>query len=62
MPDKNQTEGICCFCGFDCNPMSQSCGSCMRGISGAAIGLPVPSYLKKIVYVKNKIKKQDKKN
>lgn len=42
--------GTCCFCGFECNPLSQSCVSCARGISGAAIGLPVPDHLKKIVY------------
>ena len=21
----------CCFCGEECNPMSQSCGKCARG-------------------------------
>lgn len=51
---ENKTEffdvGTCCFCGFECNPLSQSCGSCTRGISGAAIGLPVPDHLKKFVY------------
>lgn len=51
---ENKTEfsdiGTCCFCGFECNPLSQSCGSCARGISGAAIGLPVPDHLKKFVY------------
>lgn len=25
-----QEEGICCFCGFECNIMSQSCGRCAR--------------------------------
>lgn len=25
-----QQEGICCFCGFECNIMSQSCGRCAR--------------------------------
>ena len=24
------TEGICCFCGNECNPLSQSCGKCAR--------------------------------
>jgi hypothetical protein len=24
-------RGICCFCNEDCNPLSQACGSCMRG-------------------------------
>ncbi len=23
---KNWREGICCFCGDECNPMSQACG------------------------------------
>ena len=23
-------EGICCFCGNECNEMSQSCGKCAR--------------------------------
>lgn len=22
--------GICCFCQEDCNPLSQSCGQCLR--------------------------------
>lgn len=22
--------GTCCYCGFECNPNSQACGSCMR--------------------------------
>jgi len=49
--NENEMEiGECCFCGGDCNPMSQSCGMCSRGISGAAIGIPVPEYLKKYVY------------
>jgi len=26
-------NGICCFCGNDCNPLSQSCGSCTRSLS-----------------------------
>jgi hypothetical protein len=37
--------GTCCFCGDECNQMSQSCGSCARGLSGIAIGLPVPEHL-----------------
>jgi hypothetical protein len=41
--------GKCCFCGDDCNPMSQSCGSCARGMSGAVLGLPVPEYLKQFL-------------
>jgi hypothetical protein len=39
-------EGICCYCGYECNPFSQSCGTCSRGLSGVAIGIPVPEYLK----------------
>ena len=26
-------NGICCFCNNDCNPLSQSCGSCARSLS-----------------------------
>jgi hypothetical protein len=25
--------GTCCFCGYDCNPCSQACGSCIRKLS-----------------------------
>jgi len=25
--------GKCCFCGDDCNPLSQSCGRCARVVS-----------------------------
>lgn len=52
---ENKTEllgvGTCCFCGFECNPLSQSCSSCSRSISGAAIGIPVPHHLKRFVYI-----------
>lgn len=52
-PDTNvdplDLPGICCFCGYECNPLSQSCGSCARCISGAAFGIPVPEYLKKFI-------------
>ena len=41
--------GKCCFCGDECNSLSQSCGSCSRGISGAVFGLPVPEHLKKFL-------------
>ena len=49
-------KGICCFCANVCNPLSQSCGYCSRGISEAAIGLPVPIHLRKY------IKKTDENN
>tara|TARA_Y100000389_G_scaffold118881_1_gene116059 strand:- start:708 stop:1130 length:423 start_codon:yes stop_codon:yes gene_type:complete len=45
--DENMEIGECCFCGGECNPMSQSCGSCSRGIAGAGIGIPAPDHLKK---------------
>jgi hypothetical protein len=32
-------SGICCFCGFACNPLSQSCGTCVRNINGHYMGL-----------------------
>lgn len=41
--------GKCCFCEGDCNPQSQSCGLCTRGLSGVAIGLPVPNHLQKFL-------------
>ena len=60
---KNQRDklniGICCFCGFECNPLSQSCGSCARGISGVALGIPIPPYMKDFVY--NHYQNSDKK-
>ena len=28
--EESQVWGTCCFCGDDCNPHSQACGSCMR--------------------------------
>ena len=49
MYSDNQTEveiGICCFCGYDCNIHSQSCGSCSRSLSGYSIGINnLPNYL-----------------
>jgi hypothetical protein len=45
--DPVELPGICCFCGYECNPLSQSCGSCSRRLSGAVFGQPVPEYLKK---------------
>lgn len=48
-PQEDMGIGKCCFCGDDCNPMSQSCGSCARGMSGAVLGLPVPEYLKQFL-------------
>lgn len=42
--------GTCCFCNGDCNPLSQSCGRCARGLSGGALGLPVPDDLKKYIH------------
>lgn len=42
--------GVCCFCSGECNPLSQSCGSCSRGLSGAALGLPVPDHLQQFLH------------
>lgn len=41
--------GTCCFCQGECNPMSQSCGRCSRGLSGSALGLPVPEHLRQFL-------------
>lgn len=30
--------GTCCFCGQECNWMSQSCGRCARKVTGALLG------------------------
>jgi hypothetical protein len=40
--------GVCCFCGFECNPLSQSCGTCARNINGYQLGLSltIPKYIK----------------
>ena len=55
--DLLELPGKCCFCGDECNPLSQSCGSCSRGISGAVFGLPVPEHLKKNIGIVDNIKK-----
>lgn len=51
--------GVCCFCGFECNPLSQSCGLCARSISGIALGIPIPPYMRDFVY--NQYHNSDKK-
>jgi len=30
---ENFQEGLCCFCGEECNPCSQACGRCARALS-----------------------------
>ena len=30
---KNWKASMCCFCGDECNELSQSCGRCARNIS-----------------------------
>lgn len=38
--------GICCFCGQECNPYSQTCGRCARALTGFSLGWnPPPSCL-----------------
>lgn len=38
--------GICCFCNGECNPCSQSCGRCMRALTGFSLGWnPLPDHL-----------------
>ena len=54
MTDKELEPGTCCFCDGECNPLSQSCGLCARGLSGAALGLPVPRHLRKFIYEEKK--------
>ena len=31
-------DNKCCICGFECNPSSQSCGSCAREVSAYSLG------------------------
>lgn len=37
----------CCFCGFECNPCSQSCGTCSRETTEYSIGWrnEAPTYI-----------------
>lgn len=35
---QNGDIGICCFCGDECNPCSQSCGRCSRTLTGFSLG------------------------
>ena len=28
--EEQEVYGTCCFCGDDCNPLSQACGACIR--------------------------------
>lgn len=42
--------GICCFCGNECNPCSQSCGRCARSITGFTLGWnPLPEHLREYI-------------
>jgi hypothetical protein len=34
-----EKPGICCWCGWECNPMSQSCGTCARDVTMGMIGM-----------------------
>jgi hypothetical protein len=45
----DEEVGTCCFCQGECNYMSQSCGQCARGLSGIALGIPVPKHLEKFL-------------
>lgn len=31
-------RGVCCFCEEDCNPLSQSCGRCVRNLTCYTLG------------------------
>ena len=44
--------GTCCFCNGECNPSSQTCGSCARKITGYALGNNnYPGEIKNIMYI-----------
>lgn len=47
--EEEEEMGQCCFCGFECNPLSQSCGACSRGLSGVAVGIPIPDHLQEYI-------------
>lgn len=49
--EEEEEKGVCCFCGFECNPASQSCGTCAREVSGYSIGIrrTPPSYKKEFL-------------
>lgn len=32
-------DGKCCYCGFDCNKLSQTCGVCSRDLNSFLLGL-----------------------
>ena len=35
---EEEVRGTCCFCGYECNPCSQACGSCARSATAYALG------------------------
>ena len=35
---EEEVRGTCCFCGYECNPCSQTCGSCARSATAYALG------------------------
>jgi len=37
--ENNFPVGVCCFCGEECNFLSQSCGICVRKVNGYYLGL-----------------------
>jgi hypothetical protein len=60
MENNNEEVGKCCFCGFGCNPCSQSCGGCARIITGHALGWNnLPPYLKYLNSYENTRNKDD---
>lgn len=34
----SELNSLCCFCGNECNPCSQSCGKCAREITMKSLG------------------------
>lgn len=37
--DGFEAPGICCYCGWECNPASQACGTCARDVTMFMIGM-----------------------
>ncbi len=35
---EEEVHGTCCFCGYECNPCSQACGSCARSATAYTLG------------------------
>ena len=53
-------DGVCCFCSGPCNPLSQSCGTCSRQITGWSVGWLDYEDTVAITTVKNQLSNNNK--